>query len=113
MGENFENQTGHSKGYENACQLSQNLWSEMSSAGNLLCKEAGPALQNGLKAAKDHPVEAMIGVGTLTLVGVGLAAESPAIIGLAGAGAVCGGLYEAGKWAISEVNKLENKAGLK
>lgn len=99
----------HEGSRSQSASLSQKLWCEIVEAG----KQAGPLLQTAVSAGNEHPVEAAIGIGTLTLVGVGIAAESPLLIGIAGACAVSGALYEGSAWALFEVKKLQKDCGLR
>ncbi|MBX9720220.1 MAG: hypothetical protein K2X81_02400 [Candidatus Obscuribacterales bacterium] len=97
---------------EQMTHLSQALWSEMAKTENAFKTNGGPMLASAMKGAKDHPAEAALAGTCLILTGVGVLAESPVLIGAAGVGAVCTGVFVAGEWALGEVNKVTKNAGL-
>lgn len=97
---------------EQLSNLSQEIWSEMAKTEKAFKTNGGPMLADTVKNVKAHPVESALGGACLVLVGVGVAAESPVLIGLAGVGAVSSGLFVAGEWAKDELNKVTKSAGL-
>lgn len=97
---------------EQLTQLSQALWSEIAKTENAFKTNGGPMLANAIKGAKEHPAEAALGGTCLVLTGIGVLAESPVLIGAAGCGAVCTGVFVGGEWALGEVNKATKNAGL-